>query len=202
MYKVYGMNASGNCIKVRMLLDHLGLTYKWREVDIFKGESRTPEFLAMNPIGRVPTLEIEPGVHLPESNAILYYLADNTPYWPRDRLARAHVLKWMFFEQYSHEPHLAVARFIKLFLPADHDRQADLPRLHERGYQALDVMEQHLSGQPFFGNDQYTIADIALYPYTTRAESGGFSLKKYPAVREWFTRVESQPGFVKWDYPG
>ena len=202
MYKIYGMSASGNCIKVKMLLDYLGLTYKWREVDILKGESRTPDFLAMNPIGRVPTLEIEAGVYLPESNAILYYLAEGTPYWPRERLARAHVLKWMFFEQYNHEPYLAVARFIKLFLPADHARHAELPRLHERGYQALDIMEQHLTTHAFFGGDDFTIADIALYPYTARAHSGGFSLDNYPDVRAWLERVESQPGFVAWDYEG
>jgi glutathione S-transferase len=150
----------------------------------------------MNPDGRVPVLELESGRFLPESDAILYYLAADSPFWPRERLAQAQVLRWMFFEQYSHEPYIAVARFIRAFLPPDHARRAELPRLQERGHQALGVMEQQLAREDFFVAGRYSIADIALYAYTHAAGDGGFELARYPAVRAWIARVEAQPRFV------
>ena len=153
MLTVYGMKASGNCYKVQLLLEQLQQPYHWVEVDIFAGESRTPQYLAMNPNGRVPLLQVEPGRWLAESNAILCYLAEGSPLWPGDAWARAQVLQWLFFEQYSHEPYIAVARFICRFLPPDHPRQAELPRLRERGAQALAVMERHLQQQDFFAGD-------------------------------------------------
>ena len=142
----------------------------------------------MNPNGKVPTLEIEPSVFLAESNAILGYLADGTAFMPADKLAHARVLQWMFFEQYSHEPYIAVARFICKYLPPDSARRAELPRLLERGYQALSVMEQHLKTRSFFVDKHYSIADIALFAYTHEASIGGFELTPYPAVRRWLKR--------------
>lgn len=196
MLTVYGMKASGNCYKVQLLLEQLRQPYHWVEVDIFAGESRTPQYLAMNPNGRVPLLQVEPGRCLAESNAILCYLAEGSPLWPGDAWTRAQVLQWLFFEQYSHEPYIAVARFICRFLPPDHPRQAELPRLRERGAQALAVMERHLQQQDFFAGDSYSIADIALFAYTHAAADGGFDLSAYVRIGEWMQRVRAQPGFV------
>ncbi|GMV31694.1 MAG: hypothetical protein AMXMBFR59_38190 [Rhodanobacteraceae bacterium] len=196
MLTVYGMKASGNCYKVELLLEQLGRPYRWIEVDSAAGETRTPQYLAMNPNGKVPLLEVEPGRWLAESNAILCYLAEGSPYWPQDAWQRAQVLQWLFFEQYSHEPYIAVARFICRWLAPDHPRRAELPRLHERGAQALAVMERHLSAQPFFAGNDYTVADIALFAYTHAAADGGFDLDAYPQVRAWLNRVRTQPGFV------
>ncbi len=196
MYTVYGMSASGNCYKIKLLLEQLRQPYQWCEVDILTGESRTERFLAMNPNGKVPVLAIGDAHFLAESNAILMYLAEETKFLPADKFQRAQVLQWMFFEQYSHEPYIAVARFIKKFLPPNHARQADIPRLHERGYQALDVMEQHLQNRPFFVGEKYSVADIALYAYTHAAADGGFDLTRYPAIRGWLQRIASQPDFV------
>ena len=196
MFTVYGMADSGNCYKVKLALEQLQLPYRWVEVDSTKGGTRTAEFLAMNPNGKVPTLQLEDGGYLPESNAILNYLAEGSRLLPGDRLGRARTLQWMFFEQYSHEPYVAVARFILRYLPPDSPRRAELPRLHERGNQALAVMEQHLRGEPFFAGRQYSIADIALFAYTHCAADGGFDLGRYPGVRAWLERVQTQPRFV------
>jgi len=196
MLKVFGMSSSGNCYKVKLLLEQLQQPYRWEEIDIMQGATRTADFRAMNPNGKVPTLEIEPGVFLAESNAILCYLADATDYWPVDKLHRAEALQWLFFEQYSHEPYIAVARFICKYLPPDHARRAELPRLLERGYQALNVMEHHLAKREFFVGTRYSIADIALFAYTHRADNGGFDLGRYPAIQAWMQRIVSQPRFV------
>jgi len=193
---IYGTSDSGNCYKVKLAAQQLRIPYQWMETNSVTGETRTPEFLARNPNGKVPTIQLENGAFLPESNAILHYLAEGTPLLPTERLAHARVLQWMFFEQYSHEPYVAVARFILYYLPADTPRRADLPRLHERGYQALGVMEQHLAKEPFFAAGRYTIADIALYAYTHCAADGGFDLGRYPAIRAWLSRVKEQPGHV------
>jgi len=195
--RLFGVSASGNCYKVRLLLAQLGLAHEWEEVDMMGGATRTPDYLAMNPNGKVPLLEIEPGGYLAESDAILYYLAEGTVYWPAERRARAEVLQWMFFEQYSHEPYIAVARFIEVFLPQDHPRRAELPRLRERGYQALDVMERHLGDRRFFVDDTYSIADIALYAYTHAAPEAGFDLLPFPEVSAWIKRVEATRGFAR-----
>jgi glutathione S-transferase len=194
MLTVYGMSASGNCHKVRMLLEYLQQPYRWIETDATKGMTRTPEYLARNPNGKVPLLEIEPGRHLAESNAILCYLAEGTDMLPTDRYRRALALQWMFFEQYSHEPYIAVARFIELFLPPEDARRTDLPRLRERGHQALKVMEGHLASEDWFAGDRYSVADIALFAYTHAASDGGFDLASYPAIRRWLDRVRTQRG--------
>jgi glutathione S-transferase len=196
MVTVYGMADSGNCYKVKLALEQLALVYRWMEVDSTKNATRTREFLAMNPNGKVPTLQLEDGSYLPESNAILFYLAEGTPLLPADKLGQARALQWMFFEQYSHEPYIAVARFILRYLPADHPRRAELPRLAERGHHALAVMEQHLAKEPYFAAGRYSVADIALYAYTHCAADGGFDLGRYPAVRAWLQRVRSQPKHV------
>ena len=196
MFTVYGTADSGNCYKVKLALEQLALPYRWVEVDSTRGETRTPEFLARNPNGKVPTLELEDGAFLPESNAILHYLADGSALVPAGRIERARVLQWMFFEQYSHEPYVAVARSIIRNTPPDSPRRADLPRLRERGDQALSVMEQHLAREPFFVGERYSIADIALYAYTHCAADGGFDLGRYPSVQAWLARVRAQPRHV------
>jgi glutathione S-transferase len=200
MNTIYGMKASGNCYKLQLLLAQLGEPYRWIEIDSVAGETRTPEYLAKNANGKVPLLELDDGRRLPESNAILCYLADGSAYLPEDRWLRAQTLQWLFFEQYSHEPYIAVARFIAKWLPTDHPRQAELPRLRERGYQALDVMEKHLATQDFFVDSGYSVADIALYAYTHEAATGGFDLDRYPNIKNWLARIEAQPRFVAQSY--
>lgn len=197
MLKVFGMSSSGNSYKVKLLLEQLEKPYIWQQIDTLKGETRTAEFLAINPNGRVPVLEIEPGIYLPESNAILCYLAEETPYWSGDKFERAQILQWLFFEQYSHEPYIAVARFIAKYVPKDHPRQALLPQLREKGEQALQVMEQHLAQRDFFVANRYSIADIALFAYTHCADDGGFVIQNYPAICAWLERIRSQPNFAK-----
>jgi glutathione S-transferase len=196
MLTVYGMADSGNCYKVKLALEQLARPYRWVEVSTTKGETRTAEFLACNPNGQVPLLELEEGGFLPESGAILCYLAEGSPLLPAERLARARVLQWMFFEQYSHEPCIAVARAILRYAPPDSPRRAELARLRERGDKALGVMEQRLQASDYFAGAKYSIADIALYAYTHCAADGGFELARYPAVVAWLARVRSQPGHV------
>lgn len=191
-YVVYGMAASGNCHKVKLALDLLGLPYQWREVDLLKGGTRTPEFLALNPNGKVPVLAIDGSTFLSESNAILCYLGEGTKLVPADRLERARMLQWMFFEQYTHEPAIAVARFIRVFLRKDDDPR--LPDLIKRGNAALGVMERGLAGRNFFAGDSLSLADLALFAYTHKAGDGGFDLGPYPAVRAWLARVVATPG--------
>ena len=180
--RVYGMSSSGNCYKVRLLLEQLQLPYEWIELDVRSGVTRQPEFL--------------PGRYLVESDAILVYLAEGSAFWPQHRLERAQALQWMFFEQYSHEPYIAVARFICVALPPQHERRSELPRLQELGYQALAVMEQHLARARYFVGDAYSVADIALYAYTHAAGEGGLNLQRFPGVCAWIARVQSQPQFV------
>lgn len=201
MMTLYGFSPSGNCHKLRLLLEQLGRGYHWVEVRSDDGGTRTPEFLALNPNGKVPILVLPDGRVLPESNAILYWLAQDTRFWPRDDWQRARALGWMFFEQYSHEPYVAVARFICGWTPADSPRRADLPRLRERGHQALAVMEQHLASHDWFTGDDYGIADIALFAYTGVSHHGGIRLDAYPAIRAWLARVAATPGFVSLPAP-
>lgn len=194
---VYGMKTSGNCYKVQLALEQLGRPYRWIEMDSASGETRTPDYLAKNPNGKVPLLELGDGRRLAESNAILCYIADGTPLLPADAWHRAEALQWLFFEQYSHEPYIAVARFICLWLGDDHPRRSELARLRERGVHALDVMERHLASRPFFVDSGYSVADIALFAYTHAAADGGFDLSRYPAISAWLARVRAQPRFVE-----
>ena len=191
--RLYQMQDSGNCYKVRLAAHQLGLKLELADVDILKGESRTGAFLKRNPNGRVPTLELDGGRTLPESNAILFWLAEGTPLLPGDRFARAQALQWMFFEQYSHEPYIAVARFWHSIKPGGREEKAAMfPEWHRRGHDALAVMEQHLSTHDWFAGGAYSVADIALYAYTHVAHEGGFDLAPYAAVNAWLARVQSQ----------
>lgn len=194
MITIYGMRASGNCYKLQLLLDQLDREYRWVEVDSAHGATRTPEYLVKNPNGQVPLLELDDGRRLAESDAILCYLAEGSPFLPDDSWLRAQTLQWLFFEQYSHEPCVAVARFIRRRLPHDHPRQADVPALLQRGAQALAVMERHLVGRGWFVGGRYGIADIALYAYTHCAGDGGFELAAFPNICAWLARVQAQPG--------
>ena len=194
MITIYGMRASGNCYKLQLLLDQLGREYRWVDVDSAHGETRTSDYLAKNPNGKVPLLELDDGRRLAESDAILCYLAEGTPFLPSDSWLRAQTLQWLFFEQYSHEPCIAVARFIRGWLPAGHPRQAEVPALLQKGTQVLAVMEQHLAGREWFVGDSYGVADIALYAYTHCAGDGGFELADFPNIRAWLARVRAQPG--------
>jgi len=193
--RLYDYWESGNGYKVRLLMSQLGIEHERIELDILRGETRTPGYLAKNPNGRIPLLELDDGRRLAESNAIQWYLADGTPLLPDDAFARAQVLQWMFFEQYSHEPYIAVVRFWTFSGQLEAHR-TELPARREAGRRALAVMESHLAERPFFVADAYTIADIALYAYTHVAPEGGFDLAPYPAVRDWLARVREQPGHV------
>ncbi|AXQ29478.1 glutathione S-transferase family protein [Solimonas sp. K1W22B-7] len=199
MLKVYGDIYSGNCYKLKLLMTQLGLPHAWVHMDILKKETRTAEFLARNPNGRVPVLELPGGVFLPESNAILHYLAEGSPLLPRDRLEHAQVLQWMFFEQYSHEPYIATSRYIIRYLGRPPEQEARLLERVAGGRAALAVMEQHLQRHDWFVGGTYTIADIALYAYSHVAHEGGFDLAPYPALRAWLARVASQPGYAGMD---
>lgn len=198
MHTLYSMQGSGNCYKLRLAMAHLGVPFELVDVDILKGESRTPEFLAINPNGRVPTLKLDDGRVLAESNAALWYLAEGSDLASDDRFTRAQMLQWMFFEQYSHEPYIAVARFWLHIKPGGRDEKsdADIAGWMERGNQALDVMETHLSSNDYFAGERFSVADIALYAYTHMAGDGGFDLAPYPGICAWLDRVFRQPGHV------
>ncbi len=196
MFTLYDYLDSGNGFKIRLLLAQLGQPHRWIELDILSNETRTPEFLAKNPNGRIPALELDDGTVLAESNAILWYLAEGSPFIPGNRLQRAQALQWMFFEQYSHEPYVATSRFIVKHTPVDSPRRAELPDRMARGRAALAVMETHLSGHGYFVGETYGLADIALYAYTHVAHEAHFDLTPYRAVRAWIDRVANQPGYL------
>jgi glutathione S-transferase len=196
MLTLYDYLPSGNGYKVRLLLSQLGLPFRLIEKDILKGETRTPEFFKLNPNGRIPVLQLEDGRCLAESGAIMFYLAEGTPFLSADRFERADTLRWIFFEQYSHEPYIAVARFWIHSLGKRKEWADRLEEKWQRGYQALDIMESHLKARRFFAGERYSIADIALYGYTHVAEEGEFDLKRYPAIRAWLDRVADQPRHV------
>lgn len=192
--KIYGDSISGNCLKVKWTADFLGLTYDWIETDILKGASRTPAYLALNPAGQVPLIVLDDGRPLAQSNAIILHLAEGSALIPTDGYDRARMLEWMFWEQYSHEPYVAVARFHMKYLgkPAE-----DLePRLVERGAAALQRLEDGLVGGPFLVGGAVSLADLALVAYTRVAHEGGFSLDVYPRVKAWVARVEAALGIV------
>jgi glutathione S-transferase len=196
---LHGMTGSGNCYKPALLMRQLGVPFDWVEVDILAGGSRTPEFLARNPNGKVPLLEVTDAGStraLAESNAMLCYLAEGTPLLPEDRWPRALAMQWLFFEQYSHEPYIATVRFWVRYLRKQDEWRDRIAETSKKGHAALGVMERQLARTPFLAGDAYTIADIALYAYTHVAPEGGYSLEPYPAIRGWLARVEAQPGFV------
>jgi glutathione S-transferase len=196
MPTLYNSASSGNAYKVRLALALLGISYERIDLEVDAGATRTPEFLAKNPNGRVPLLELDDGTFLAESNAILVYLSEGSTLWPDGRLARARALQWMFFEQYSHEPYIAVVRHWRHLGALTPQQEAELPARMAKGYQALDVMEKHLTGRRFFVGERCTTADIALYAYTHVASEGGFDLGRYHAIRAWLARIAAEPGHV------
>jgi glutathione S-transferase len=195
MMRLYHMQGSGNCYKIRLAAHQLDIALELAPIDVFAGESRRPAFLAKNPNGRVPLLELDDGRFLPESNAILFYLAEGTPLLPTDRFTRAQALQWMCFEQYSHEPFIAVARFWSLKPDGREAKRDRFPEWHDKGHAALKVMDEHLARHDFFAG-AYSIADIALYAYTHVAHEGDFDLSHYKALGAWLRRVAREPRHI------
>jgi glutathione S-transferase len=196
MLRLYDYLPSGNGYKVRLLLTQLGIPFERVELDILKGQTRTPEFLAKFPNGRIPAIELDDGKLLFESNAIITYLSEGTPFLPEDKFERGQVMQWLFFEQYSHEPYVASVRFLVIYPQVSDDRRMIIDLMRRRGYDALGVMEGHLKSSDWFVGKQYSIADIALYAYTNVASEGGFDLSQYPSVLAWLERVKSQPKHI------
>ena len=198
--RLYNSAVSGNCYKVRLLLAHLGLEYETVELSVVDRSNRKDVLGELNPGLRVPTLVLDDGRPLGESNAILWYFGDGTQYVPDDRYERAQVLQWQFFEQYSHEPNIAVARFLIAYSELPRERYEErLPGVMKGGYAALDAMESHLADRSFLVGERYTLADISLYAYSHVAHEGGFDLEPYPAIGAWLDRVAGQPGHVPID---
>jgi len=196
MLKLYDDPDSGNGYKVQLLLHLLDIPHELVEVDAIQGETRKEPFLAKNPNGRIPLLELEDGTYLAESNAILFYLAEGTPYLADDRLGRARALQWMFFEQYSHEPYIAVLRFWKRHTDKTPETEPQWADRQKRGYDALAVMEKALKGQDWLLGDAPSIADVSLYAYTHVADQGGFDLARFPTVRAWIERFPALKGYA------
>jgi len=203
MYKLYTMQRSGNSYKVRLALALLNIPYEAVEIDILRGESRTPEYLAKNPSGQIPLLEVD-GRYLAESHAILWFVANGTSLSPESRIERAEALQWMFFEQHALEPNIGAAYFWLSLVRGGRELQTHaLEDWMERGYAALQVMENHLKTHQYFAAGQLTVADIALYGYTHVADHCDYDLSTFPAIRAWLRRVEQTPGFVTMDWaPG
>ncbi|MFV7769115.1 glutathione S-transferase family protein [Shewanella marisflavi] len=194
--KIYGDLQSGNCYKVKLLCALLGIEHEWIHVDILAGDTGISEFLAKNPNGKIPLLELDDGRCLSESNAILNYLATDSELLPKDSFALAKVQQWQFFEQYSHEPYIAVARFIAKYLGLPDDRRADYESKQQGGHKALAVMEGQLQETPYLTGEQLTTADVALYGYTHVADEGGFDLNHYPAIQSWLNRIAAHPKYM------
>ncbi len=197
MLKLYEFSPSGNCYKIRLILTQLEIPFERIEIDITKGESRTPEFLQKNPNGRVPVLEIEPGKFLSESNAILFYLSAGTKFFPSNKWEQAEVMQWLFFEQYSHEPYIATSRYWISILRKAEEYQTEINQKQPGGYAGLNVMEKHLEKHHFFVGNSYTIADICLFAYTHVADEGGFDLSHFLAIQNWIERIKNKPLYLK-----
>jgi len=194
--RIYGDSRSGNCYKIQLLLSLLGKTCEWVDMDIMKGETRAPSFLEKSPNGKIPLLELDDGRVLSESNAIMHYIAFNTSLVPSSPYQSSKLLQWQFFEQYSHEPYIAVARYINVYLGLPAEKKAEYDAKQAGGYRALAVMEHQLSSTPFLLGDTISLADISLFAYTHVAHEGGFDLSAYPAIRNWIQLVKDQKGFV------
>ncbi len=194
--KIYGDGRSGNCYKQQLLAAILSIPHEWVHTDIMAGEARTEEFKKKNPASKIPVLELKDGRFISESNAILNYLAFGSELLPTDRYELAKVMQWQFFEQYSHEPYIAVARYIALYLGMPEDRKEEFESKQAGGHKALSVMELQLQQTPFLTGEQMTTADIALYAYTHIAGEGGFDLSAYKAINDWLKRIEDAPGYV------
>ena len=196
MIKIYGDIQSGNCFKIKLLCALLDIEHEWVHVDILAGETKTSDFLTKNPNAKIPLLELEDGRCLSESNAILNYLADGTELISKDSFERAKILQWQFFEQYSHEPYIAVARFIAKYLGLPEDKKEEYEAKQAGGHKALKVMENQLSKTDYLVGDRLTIADISLYGYTHVADEGGFDLSEYPSILTWIARIKEHPKYI------
>jgi glutathione S-transferase len=194
--KIYGDIKSGNCYKVRLTASILGIEHEWIHTDILAGDTKTSEFLKLNPNGKIPLLVLDDDYCLSESNAILNYLAAGSELLPSDRFLLALTQQWQFFEQYSHEPYIAVARFINRYLSLPEERKEEYEAKQEGGHKALVVMEKQLTQSPFLAGESFTVADISLYAYTHVAEEGGFELSRYPAIQNWLKRISVLPNYV------
>jgi len=194
--KIYGDIYSGNCYKLKLICALLDIEHDWVSVDIMRGETREEGFLQLNPVGQIPICVTDEGETLTESNAILYYLGRDSELWPSDRLAQTRVLEWQFFEQYTHEPSIAVARFIRLYQGMPEERRSEYEAKLKSGYRALNLMERHLEQHRFLVGETCSIADISLFAYTHVAAEGGFELANYRAIRAWIKNVQQLPGFV------
>jgi glutathione S-transferase len=194
--RLYGDSRSGNCYKVALLLRLTGQPFEWLETGVMEGKTQSPGFKALNPNGKVPLLQLADGRCLAESNAMLLHLSRNSRWFPQDEWQQALTWQWLFFEQYSHEPYIAVARFVVLFLGQETEQAERLVMLRERGYQALDVMEKTLVNSDYLAGGQPTVADIALYAYTHVAHDGGFDLSNYPAIQRWINSLEARQGWL------
>lgn len=193
---IFGDKNSGNCYKIQLLTALLEIRYDWKDVNILAGDTQRVDFISMNPNGKIPVLLLDDGRVISESNAILFFLAKDSAFLPEDHYQLAKVLQWMFFEQYSHEPYIAVARFISLYLGLPDERKAEYESKKQGGYRALKVMETSLKSQPFLCGEQFTIADISLFAYTHVCHEGGFSLENYPGIRNWINRIEKLDKFI------
>jgi glutathione S-transferase len=196
MATVHGMAPSGNCWKVAQILRLKGTPFRWVEIDTNGGQTRTPEFLTINPFGKVPVLQLDDGTVLVESNAILLHVAEGTPWLPPPGLARTRVMEWLFFEQYSHEPYIAVARNIRAYQRTAAENAERLARCDEAGARALDAMEHRLAEDDWLTDAGPTVADLALFAYTHVADEGGFDLARWPGVQAWVARLTALPGIV------
>lgn len=208
MYTLYDYKKSGNCYKIRLLLTQLNIPFKSVEVDFVKGETRTEEFLKINPIGRLPALKISDNEVLVESNSILYYLSEGTKYLPKDKLSKSRVLQWLFFEQYNHEPNIATLRYWRKILNINENDikyKYVIEDKNKKGYEALEIMENHLANiknneDKYFVDNKYTIADICLYVYTHVAHEGGFNLSLFSNINIWIKNVEKQENYITMDH--
>ena len=194
--KIYGDILSGNCYKLKLLCSLLSIHHEWISIDIMAGETRSDEFLALNPNGQIPVCVTDDADLLTESNAILYFLSQGSEYWPDDRLAQTRVLEWQFFEQYTHEPSIAVARFIKLYQGMPEHRRNEYEQKVKSGYRALKLMETHLQEHEYLVDEACSIADLSLYAYTHVADEGGFDLGGFPSIIAWLRRIEALPGYT------
>lgn len=193
---VYGDILSGNCYKIALLFSQLGIVHEWRSVDLTLGETRTDAFLKLNAAGQIPVVILDDETVLTQSNAILHYFAEGTPLLPSDKLDKARVLEWQFFEQYSHEPNIAVRRFIRKYLNMPAERQAEFDAKETGSYRALQVMENRLTDNDFLVGEHYSIADISLYAYTHVADEADLDLESYPGIRRWLRTVSAQSGYI------
>ncbi|RDV24806.1 glutathione S-transferase family protein [Alteromonas aestuariivivens] len=194
--QIYGDKRSGNCYKIQLLLALLGKSCEWIDIDLLAGDSRTPAFLNKNPNGKIPLLELDDGRTLAESNAILNYIGSGSSLIPSSAFDQAQMLQWQFFEQYSHEPYIAVARYINLYLGLPDERKSEYESKQDGGHKALSVMEQRLASSLYLVGNQLSLADISLFAYTHVAHQGGFDLIGYPAIRNWISLIKDHKGFV------